>query len=279
MSADLTIARWLKSAIEKLSKESGTARLDAEVMLAHVLKVDRSWLHAHPEESLTTDQLGILNDFLGRRIHHEPLAYILNKTEFYGRDFYIKNGVLVPRPESETLIDMCTKLVHDKKLSDLLIIDVGCGSGALGITAGLELENAKVVGVDIDTACLEVSKINADKHGVIMKLINSNLLENVVDIMYYKNTIVIANLPYVPESFAVNASAMTEPKHAIFGGPDGLSLYRKLFEQLEKLKPNTCYILTESLPPQHTELKNIAHKYGCQLVDEQDFIQLFFKNN
>lgn len=275
----MEISSWLKNARLKLSRESGTSQLDAEVMLAFVLNADRSWLHAHPDEIITENNLAILNNYLQRRAVHEPLAYILNKTEFYGREFYIKNGVLVPRPESETLIDMCIKLVHNKELSDVLIIDVGCGSGALGITMGLELNNTDVVGVDIDSTCLEVSKFNADKHGVSVELINSNLLENVVDVKNYKNIIVIANLPYVPDSHAINASAMTEPKHAIFGGPDGLSLYRKLFEQLKKLNPHPCYVFTESLPPQHEELKTIANKHSYQLMEEQDFIQLFVDCN
>lgn len=275
----MEISSWLKNARLKLSRESGTSQLDAEVMLAFVLNADRSWLHAHPDEIITENNLAILNNYLQRRAVHEPLAYILNKTEFYGREFYIKNGVLVPRPESETLIDMCIKLVHNKELSDVLIIDVGCGSGALGITMGLELTDVKVIGIDIDSTCLEVSKFNADKHGVSVELINSNLLENVVDVKNYKNIIVIANLPYVPDSHAINASAMTEPKHAIFGGPDGLSLYRKLFEQLKKLNPHPCYVFTESLPPQHEELKTIANKHSYQLMEEQDFIQLFVDCN
>lgn len=279
MKVDISVALWLKSAIERLSKESGTARLDAEVMLANVLAVDRSWLHAHPENLVTKEQLAILNDFLNRRVHHEPLAYILNKTEFYGREFYIKNGVLVPRPESETLIDMCIKLSHDKKLSNLLIIDVGCGSGALGITMGLELSDVKVVGIDIDSTCLEVSRINAKKHGVKVEFIKSNLLESVANYNNYKNIIIIANLPYVPDSHVLNDAATLEPKHAIFGGPDGLSLYRKLFEQLKKLNPHPCYVFTESLSPQHEELKTIANKHSYQLMEEQDFIQLFVDCN
>lgn len=275
----MVLKNWLRKAINELSDENGTAQLDAEVMLAFVLNVDRSWLHAHPDEIITENNLAILNNYLQRRAKHEPIAYILEKSEFYGRDFYIRNGVLVPRPESETLIYMCIKLVRDKKIDNTLILDVGCGSGALGITVNLELINVKVIGLDIDSNCLEVSKINAKKHGVNIKFIKSNLLENVVNNMNYKNIIILANLPYVPDMYELNSSAMLEPRHAIFGGPDGLSLYRKLFDQLNILSLSSCHVFTESLPPQHTELAAIADKNNYRLIDEQDFIQLFTMSN
>jgi release factor glutamine methyltransferase len=158
----------------------------------------------------------------------------------------------------------------------LKIADVGAGSGALGITAKLEFPTGQNVTVDlleIDPAALKIAKINVDKLTTSVQVIQSDLLANSTQ----DYDILLCNLPYVPDSHSLNQAALQEPKIAIFGGPEGLDLYRKLFDQLITLKKQPLYILTESLPPQHDSLAALAHRAGYELEQTEDFIQVFTK--
>lgn len=271
----MNISNWLNEAIVLLEKESGTARLDAEVMISKILTVDRSWLHAHPDANLDNRKLKQLNEQLQRRIAHEPLAYILKYTEFYGRSFYLTSGVLIPRPESEKMIDLVKKIPLSNNDNNL-IVDVGTGSGALIISALLETSIKNAIAIDIDAKCLKITKINMIKHGLDFKIIKNNLLQHLLNKDLSKvNLIILANLPYVPEKYLLNAEAKNEPAHAIFGGRDGLDLYRLLFKQLGLINFKSASVLTEALPMQHQVLQNIALNYGFKLKTTEDFIQLF----
>lgn len=272
----MQVNEWLKKTVAKFKYESGTAQLDAEVILAHVLDVDRSWLHAHPEFEINNDKISTLTDYTKRRAYHEPLAYILKKTEFYGREFYITSGVLVPRPESESMIDLFKKYISENKINDALVVDVGTGSGALIITAALEAKPTQCVAIDIDDTCLSVANQNIDKYKVNVCLEKGDLLEPIKQKNFNQNNIVVlANLPYVPKKYSINMEAKNEPAHAIFGGEDGLDLYRKLFLQLSLYKDKKIAVFTESLPFQHQELKAIATEFNFVEKTEDDFIQVF----
>jgi release factor glutamine methyltransferase len=244
----------------------GTARLDTLVLLEDVLHRDRAWILAHPEEQLSETQAGRLQNKLKRRATHLPLAYVRGHTEFYGRRFKINRHVLEPRPESETMIDLLKSLKLPK---NPVISDVGTGCGALGITAALEIDDAQVDLYDISSAALGVAKHNSLLHELHLHARKMYLLRRPLR----SYNVILANLPYVPDDHTINKAAMFEPKIAIFGGPDGLDLYRRLFDQLEKHK--TEFVLTESLPPQHTALAEVAQTHGYKLLKSQDFIQVF----
>lgn len=247
----------------------GTARLDALVLLEDVTGKDRSWLLAHPEHELSAAQLRKLQNLLKRRAQHEPLAYIRGKAEFCGREFVLTPAVLQPRPESETMIDLLKAL--PLKSTRACIADVGTGSGALGITAQLELPQNTVELLEIDSKAIKIAKMNVDKFTLGLPVIKSDLLSG-SDQAY---DILLCNLPYVPDGFQINQSALREPRIAIFGGPDGLDVYRKLFKQVQKRSYKPLYILSESLPPQHAQLAEIAAKSGYIQVQQDDFIQVF----
>jgi release factor glutamine methyltransferase len=181
----------------------------------------------------------------------------------------IDHRVLEPRPESETIVELLKKL----PLSDMpKLADIGTGSGMLAITAKLELPKAKVIATDIDQNCLDIAAQNAQKHGTKIAFRQGDLLEPLKDEPF---DALLCNLPYVPDNFQINPAAMREPRLAIFGGPDGLGLYRKLFTQLESRHHKPRYVLTESLPPQHHLLAEIARKHGYALDTKDDFIQIF----
>lgn len=263
----MTNNEWLRAAEELLVKESGTARLDAEVLLSDALGKNTAWLHAHGDGSIDIGLLKQLDGQLQRRVRHEPIAYIRGRQEFYGRDFMVNKYVLVPRPESETMIELALKYSDNP----VAIADVGSGSGALGITLALELNLPLVDFYDIDSNTLKVAKINARSHNIEAGFYVSDLLSKANK----PYDVVLANLPYVPDSHTINKAAMIEPAIAIFGGEDGLDLYRKLFEQLSAFTWKPQIVCTESLPFQHIELEKIAAEHKFKLTDESDFIQIF----
>ena len=269
MSSSPTRAKWLHTATQQLDDAGiATARLDALVLLKDALHTNRAHLLAHPDQKLTEEQIAVLAEQLERRSRHEPLAYIRGKTEFYGRDFYVNEHVLEPRPESETMITLLKQLYGKQQVK---LADIGSGSGALGITAALELGLNSVYLHDIDPKTLEVARRNAEAHKVHAEFVQTNLINN-----YNADyEILLCNLPYVPNDFHINTAATHEPKIAIFGGPDGLDLYREMFAQIVKLPWKPASIFTESLPPQHPELTQIAAAAGYELSKSEDFIQLF----
>jgi release factor glutamine methyltransferase len=268
----MTINAWLTRATKKLERAGiGTARLDALVLLEDVMERDRAALLAEPDTQISAEQEALLTKLLNQRADHLPLAYVRGKTEFYGREFKITPDVLEPRPESETMIDLLKKLPDLPK--NVRIADVGAGSGALGITAKLELPNSSVELLEIDENALKIAKINVDSLTTSISVILSDLLAS----SEQDNDVLLCNLPYVPDSHQINQAAAQEPRIAIFGGPDGLDLYRQLFDQVQKLQKLPLFLLLESLPPQHAALEQIAQKAGYQLDQEEDFIQVYKK--
>lgn len=268
-SSPTRVDKWLEQAAAKLSVAGiGSARLDCLILLEDVTGRNRAWLLAHPELELKASELNRLNKQLARRAAHEPLAYIRGFTEFYGRRFKVNHRVLEPRPESETMIELLKKLTlpHDAKIAD-----VGTGSGCLGITAALELPGSHVDLFDIDASAVAVARHNAEMHELHLRIEKRDLLRS----SHTEYDAVLANLPYVPDHFTINPAAAREPKIAIFGGKDGLSVYRRLFEQVQGFKHPPHFILTEALPPQHHELSEVALKSGYRLNRTQDFIQIF----
>ena len=263
------IDEWQREAVRVLL-DSGiaTARLDSLVLLEDAMNTDRTQLLAHPETTLTPGHIKQLSDQIELRSQHVPLAYIRGKTEFYGREFMVSSSVLEPRPESETMITLLKQLSLSHRV---LLADIGCGSGALGISAALELGLNKVYLHDIDHKALAVARQNVTKHHVCADLLHTNLLKN-YNAAY---EVLLCNLPYVPDDFSINTAATHEPRVAIFGGPDGLDLYRQLFVQLSALPNKPRYIFTECLPVQHTELVRIAAQRNYRLSLTEDFIQLF----
>jgi release factor glutamine methyltransferase len=273
----MKIGQFLQNWEIKLKKAGiSTARLDTLILLEDVLQIKRAHILAHPEIVITAAQFKKLNKLLTRRAQHEPLAYIRGVSEFYGRKFKVNRHVLDPRPESETMIDLL-KQIADKfeaagyRKEDIRIADIGTGSGALGITAALELHNQNVDLFDIDASALAVAKHNCALHELHLKTAKRDLLKNT----HKAYDVILANLPYVPDDWQINKAASKEPKLAIFGGKDGLDVYRRLFEQLSRFSWRPKYVLTESLPPQHKTLAKIAKSGGFKLVKSQDFIQVF----
>lgn len=263
------IGQLSRQLINELKKESiPTARLEVLILLEDVLEKDRSWILAHPERHLTNYQVNKLSKQIARRKKQIPLSYIRGFSEFYGRKFKINHHTLDPRPESETIIDLLKTL----PLPHLPVIaDVGTGSGCLGITAALEISKSKVDLYDIDSGALAVARHNVHMHELRLGVHKRDLLNRPTNLY----DVVLANLPYIPNSFKINKPATYEPKIAIYGGVDGLDIYRRLLQQISNYTWRPEYILCESLNNQHKKLEDIAAEFGYKLHKQKDLIQVF----
>ncbi len=266
----MTIGNWLVDATTKL-RAAGieSARLDCLILLEDILNTNRTQILAHLDDQLTEVKLKNLEKMIDQRATHLPLAYIRGKAEFYGREFQISEHVLQPRPETETIIDM-VKLVNPNT-----IIDIGTGSGALAITASLEKPGVKVIATDIDTDCLAQAKQNAQRHKCNIMFLLGDLLDAIPANYLGDGCAILANLPYVPDAYRINKAAKYEPAKALFGGDDGLDLYRTLFDQLASAQAKNISIFTESLLSQHDTLTTIATQAGYHLVMQDGLVQHF----
>jgi len=268
----MKVDSWIAIATKTLADSNiETARLDSLILLEKVLGKDRGWLLAHSENKINQTDLDVLNKLLAKRSTHYPLAYITATAYFYDNQFFINSRVLVPRPESETIIDVLKTIMPTDKVT---LVDVGTGSGSLAITAKLLFPEAQVVAVDVDEKSLEVAKKNSHDHKTNITFLKSDLLKSLPPNLL-KDSILLANLPYVPDSFLLNQAAKLEPKLAIFGGENGLDLYRRMFDQIKALKSKPSYVISESLPDQHASLESIAANTGYKCLVTNDFIQLF----
>jgi release factor glutamine methyltransferase len=283
----MRLSRVLAHSEAKL-KDAGisSARLDTLILLEDLLHKDRAWLLAHPEAEISDNQARRLERRLERRSKHVPIAYIRGFTEFYGRKFRVNRHVLEPRPESETMITLLKQLAGSGQRtadsrktrstdyglpSTPAMADVGTGNGAIGITAALEIPGSTVDLYDISSGAIAVAKHNLHLHELRLHVRKMNLLGRPLR----PYDIILANLPYVPDHWQINQAAMAEPRIAIFGGKDGLDIYRKLFAQLHRFTWKPQYVLTEALPPQHDALAVTASGRGFSLHAVQDFIQVF----
>ncbi len=224
----------IKEALQQVDHHD---RIAVEVLLARALKAPKEQLFAYPERDLSQDDMDRFLHDVERLRAGEPLAYIIGEKEFYGLEFEVNEHVLIPRPETELMVDKVKDFVGDKSLK---ILDVGTGSGAIAVAIAHVLPQVKVVATDVSGDALEVAKRNAVKHEVQdrIRFLESDLLENIDEDF----DVIVANLPYIGEErfrFVSKETEQFEPHVALFGGMDGLQLYRKLFEDIHKkgLKP------------------------------------------
>ena len=217
------------------------APLEGELLLRHVLKISRTQLYLDMERELSPQQEETFWRLVERRLNGEPTAYITGHREFYGLDFYVDPRVLIPRPESELLVETALGLAKNHPLST--IADIGTGCGAIAISLALELPQAKIYATDISAPALKVALVNCQKHGVTdrIQLLQGNLLEPVPEPV----DLIVANLPYVRKSELARMSpAKFEPLLALDGGSDGRERIRQLCRQAgSKLKAGGSLLL------------------------------------
>lgn len=267
-----TVENWLKYASEKLSQaETKTANLDAELILSKVLKTERTTLHAYPFRKLSKQQIFHANNWLNKRQKRMPLAYIFGKKEFYSRDFIVNENVLVPRPETEGVIEVYKKIVQNENI----VLDIGTGSGIIPITLKLESPNTEIYASDISENALKVAQKNAAKHGVEISFFESDLLDNIPDEILQKTEIITANLPYVDRNwidFESQNELHHEPQIALYAEENGLDLIKKLIQQCSEKCPNLQLIILEADPEQFGKIESCAKIYKFKKIKMCDYI-------
>lgn len=226
----------IKDIIVKYSKEleeiSPTPRLDVETLLQKVLGVDRLYILLNLERVLSEDEEQLFNKFINERLNNRPIAYIVGNREFMGLDFFVKEGVLIPRPDTEVLVEEVIELAKKKDAKNIL--DIGTGSGAITISLAKYLENVKVTSVDISDIALEIGKRNAISNEVDDRInfVKSDLFTNIDK--ETKFDIIVSNPPYIKREVIETLDKQVkdyEPYNALEGGVDGLDFYRAITKQ------------------------------------------------
>jgi release factor glutamine methyltransferase len=235
----MQLKQALTAAIDALTANAvGSPRMNAETLLMFVLNSDRAYLYAHPEYELTANEQARYDEAIGERSTGKPAQYITGHQEFWGMDLIVSPAVLIPRPETEHVVETVLELARLKQATR--IIDVGTGSGCIALALAAELPWARVEAVDISPAALEVARANAARlqldHRIIFQ--ERDLLAGTPAETY---DFVVSNPPYVPEAEPEKAQREVrefEPKVAVFAGENGLGVYRHLVPQArEALKP------------------------------------------
>jgi release factor glutamine methyltransferase len=263
----MTTGKAVRHAIAELqAAHIDSAQLDAELIVAYVLGRDRAWLIAHDDYELEFAQASQIQGLVSRRARREPLVHLTNSREFYGIDMVITADVLTPRVETEQMVEWAIKYAP----KDSALIDIGTGSGAIAIAIAQHRPDLAITGTEISAAALTVARQNIAKHSVKMELVESDLWQNITGTFQT----IVTNLPYLRDE--AREELMPEVKHepdvALFGGPDGLDLYRHFLAGLpDHLEPGG-YLFTECDPWQHEALIKEAAKYHLSPVEQGYFI-------
>jgi release factor glutamine methyltransferase len=229
-----------------------SAPLAAELLLMHVLQRDRAWLYAHPESELNPNDAVAYAQLIERRSQGVPTQYLTGRQEFWGLEFEIGPGVLIPRPETEHVIEVALDRLSPRRAEPLRIADVGTGSGCIAIALAREFPRAKIVATDMSAAALDYAQRNAARHSVSNRIqfLKADLLEATIDAPKRAEggfDLIVSNPPYVGRNDAGSLPREVrehEPAEALFAGDDGLQIYPALIDEAaRKLMPNGILVL------------------------------------
>ena len=252
--ADVTLNELLRQAQSKLRQSCDSPAKEAQLLLAHTLGISQLELITRLNEHATFD-LERFFGFVKRRAAHEPMEYITNGVSFFSQEFYIDRRALIPRPETELLIEHLLRRIERE--SDACIVEVGAGSGVVSIVLAQHLPNARFIAVDISEAALEVAKINRERFGLAerIELRQSDLFENVSE----RFDILVSNPPYIAEDAPLERNLSYEPQNALFGGRRGDELIRELIDF-------TCK-------------RDFVRLFGCEMgYDQKERVQNYLAN-
>ena len=259
----MNIKEQLISAESMLTKqEIETPRLEAEILLAHTLKVGRLYLYVNSEQELTQEQIEIYNELINKRMNHEPTAYIIGHREF------------MARPETEVLVETVIDQLND--ITNIVrLADIGTGSGAIALSLAKNLPGASVEAVDISEKALTIAKLNASKYNLIGRIAFhlGDLLSPLSD---KKFNAIVSNPPYIPSKVIDTLQAEVrdyEPKTALNGGIDGLDFYRRLIEEAPKLLTDDGFLAVEIGFDQAEAVKHLAKDYFQKVEVVKDLSQ------
>lgn len=259
-------------------------RLDRELLLASVLKKDRAFLLSHPEHILSPRKIQHFKKLIGRREHHEPLAYILGEKEFFGISFLVNRSTLIPRPETEIIVEDVLKQFSRLKTlvnKKIAVVDVGTGSGCIIISVvknllllKKDLNTISFFAVDTSLRALNTAHSNAKRHDADknIQFVHSNLLTQLKkQLLSFDEIIILANLPYLSEKLYQTTPSTVqhfEPKSALLSGQDGLNHYRALLKQLKSLSPGKRIEFWLEISPEQASVARALLQEHSAILDK-----------
>jgi release factor glutamine methyltransferase len=266
MNQPTTTREALKQGTTQLHPGPNAIR-DAELLLMRALEKDRAWLLTHPDAPIEPNQLAQYKTWINRRQRHEPIQYILGEQEFYGLVFHVTRDVLIPRPETEHLVEATLERLPEN--TPLRIADIGTGSGAIAIALAHKLPQAKITALDISTAALAVAKENAVRHNVAERIDfrQSDLLEAAPGELF---DAIVSNPPYVATTEELEPQVRNyEPQTALYAGETGLDIYRRLIPQAKAALKPEGWLLIEIGHGQSKALAELLHDWAnTEFVDD-----------
>lgn len=250
----MNVGEWIRSATARLQALGiDSPKLEAEVLAAHVLRVERVWLIAHPEAEFP-ELAG--EGLLQRREQREPLAYIVGWREFYGRRFSVRPGVLVPRQDTEILVEAALRLAQKGP-----VLDIGTGSGCIAITVKLEKPSLSVTAIDLSEEALEVARSNSEALSAEVQYVLSDLFDQLD--LSHRFEVIATNPPYIAETETLMPEvARHEPRGALFSGPTGLEFYERLAAEAADHLVEGGYLAMEVGYTQAAEVRKIFEDKG-----------------
>ena len=269
----LELLNWTTNFLEEKGVDS--SRLNAELLLSQATDLDRIMLYARFEETINPDARARFRKLVRRRADHEPLQYILGTAEFYGRDFVVNRSVLIPRPETELVVDKCLEKIPEAG-EEWRAADIGTGSGAIAVTLACQREGLELAAVDSEPEALDVARENAARHGVEdrIQFASGRLCEPLPPEWGECGTdLVVSNPPYIPSERIDNLQPEVrdyEPRSALDGGEDGLKVIRPLIPAAaDILKPEGWLVLEldEDQAPRVKELIDQESPFDTKTIE------------
>ncbi|MBN2096535.1 peptide chain release factor N(5)-glutamine methyltransferase [Candidatus Peregrinibacteria bacterium] len=287
----MQIREALRWGHETLLLSSDSARLDAEVLLSHVLKKPVTFLLAHNEQKICSFLHFGRNDktkliffplwqykrLIYKRKKGMPVAYLTGHKEFFFLDFEVNKNVLIPRPDTEILVEAVIDYIKGLRTKDYglspILLDIGTGSGCIPISVCKNVKGVEAIAMDVSSAALRVAKRNVKKHKLTSRitLVLSDLLKNIPpEWLEDREVIVTANLPYIPAGFQVSPDLAYEPPISLYGGTDGMEVYRRLTDQVRTLKPRALFfeLFDHQIALLKTKLPDYRLKYVKDMSGE-----------
>jgi release factor glutamine methyltransferase len=263
----MTIGQWLRMSYAALDQAGvPSSRLDAELIVAHVTTHNRAWVLAHIDDEFTEATKAQAQTLLKRRLDREPLVHITGQREFYGLDFEITPQVLTPRIETEKIVDWAVKYA----LPNSRLIDIGTGSGAIAVALKIARADLTITATEVSKTALEVAQRNGAAHRVEITFVLSDLWDDVDG----RFETICTNLPYLKDEARdeLMEEVKREPDIALFGGQDGLDIYRRFLTSIPERLVDGGYLFTECDPWQQPDLITEAAKVGLTVVEQNYFI-------
>ena len=263
----MTIKDTIRKYTNELKQVTHIPAKEVEILMLHLLGKNTIWLHLNYNEEFTKEKG--LEVIVKKRATNYPIEYIINKASFYGEMFIVKEGVLIPRPETEILVENAIEILKDKK--EIKVLEIGTGSGIISVMLALLIENIQIIAVDINEKAIELAFQNAIKHGVENKIEFrlSNLYENVDEDDIFMT---ISNPPYIANDYKLPTNVKYEPSNALFGGNIGDELLKDIIKDTNSKK--IPYLLCEMGYDQKAPLENYFKEFN---IDTYNFYKDYEK--